>query len=105
MCAVYDELTDEVMKNAMRESDFIRQSVNEHFPQIKMRGRGMMMGFALPDGTDCTHIVDMARDEFYLILNVTGGNVIRLLPALNINHDDTVILTDRLIGLLKKLLG
>ena len=47
----------------------------------------------------------MARDEFYLILNVTGGNVIRLLPALNINHDDTVILTDRLIGLLKKLLG
>lgn len=105
VCAVYDELTDEVMKNAMRESDFIRQSVNEHFPQIKMRGRGMMMGFALPDGTDCTHIVDMARDEFYLILNVTGGNVIRLLPALNINHDDTVILTDRLIGLLKKLLG
>lgn len=105
VCAVYDELTDEVMKNAMRESNFIRQSVNEHFPQIKMRGRGMMMGFALPDGTDCTHIVDMARDEFYLILNVTGGNVIRLLPALNINHDDTVILTDRLIGLLKKLLG
>lgn len=105
VCAVYDELTDEVMANAVRESDFIRQSVREHFPQIDVRGRGMMIGFGLPDGVDCTHIVDMARDEFYLILNVTGGNVIRLLPALNISHDDTVILTDRLIGLLKKTLG
>jgi len=104
VCAVYDELTDEVMKNAMRESDFIRQSVREHFPQIDVRGRGMMIGFGLPDGVDCTHIVDMARDEFYLILNVTGGNVIRLLPTLNISHDDTVILTNRLIGLLEKTL-
>ncbi|MDH9219933.1 aspartate aminotransferase family protein [Moraxella lacunata] len=104
VCAVYDELTDEVMKNAMRESYFIRQSVREHFPQIDVRGRGMMIGFGLPDGVDCTHIVDMARDEFYLILNVTGGNVIRLLPTLNISHDDTVILTNRLIGLLEKTL-
>lgn len=105
VCAVYDELTDEVMTNAVRESDFIRQSVREHFPQIDVRGRGMMIGFGLPDDVDCTHIVDMARDEFHLILNVTGSNVIRLLPALNISHDDTVILTDRLIGLLKKTLG
>ncbi|STY93579.1 aspartate aminotransferase family protein [Moraxella bovis] len=105
VCAVYDELTDEVMTNAVRESDFIRQSMREHFPQIDVRGRGMMIGFGLPDDVDCTHIVDMARDEFHLILNVTGGNVIRLLPALNISHDDTVILTDRLISLLKKTLG
>lgn len=105
VCAVYDELTDKVMTNAVRESDFIRQSMREHFPQIDVRGRGMMIGFGLPDDVDCTHIVDMARDEFHLILNVTGGNVIRLLPALNISHDDTVILTDRLISLLKKTLG
>lgn len=104
VCAVCDELTDGVMANAVRESDFIRQSVREHFPQIDVRGRGMMIGLGLPDEIDCTHIVDMARDEFRLILNVTGGNVIRLLPALNISHDDTIALTDRLLGLLNQVL-
>lgn len=105
VCAVYQVLTDEVMDNAVRQSDFIRQAVHDRFPQIDVRGRGMMIGFGLPDGVDCTHIVDMARDNFHLILNVTGGNVIRLLPALNLSHDDAMILTERLIGLLTHVLN
>lgn len=104
VCAVYDELTQEVLDNAVRESEFIRDNVRSSFPAIDIRGRGMMIGFGLPDGVDCTHIVDMARDEFCLILNVTGGNVIRLLPALNISHEDTVVLVDRLIALLNKIM-
>lgn len=104
VCAVYDELNDEVMANAVRESNFIRQQVQKHFPHIEVRGRGMMIGFGLPEGIDCTGIVDKARDDFQLLINVTGGNVIRLLPALNIHHDDTVILTDKLIQLLQNIL-
>ena len=103
VCTVYEQLTDDILSNAIHESDFIRQNIHEHFPQIDIRGRGMMIGLGLPDGVDCTHIVDTARDEFHLILNVTGGNVIRLLPALNINHDDTVILTEKLLKLLQKI--
>lgn len=105
VCAVYEELTDEVLDNAVREGEFIRESVRSSFPTIDIRGRGMMIGLGLPDGVDCTNIVDMARDEFHLILNVTGGNVIRLLPAMNISHDDTVVLTEKLLGLLHKILG
>lgn len=104
VCAVYEQMTDNVMTNAVCESDFIRASVREHFPQIDIRGRGMMVGFGLPEGVDCTHIVDTARDEFQLILNVTGGNVIRLLPALNIDHADTVVLVNKLLGVLRKVL-
>lgn len=104
VCAVYDELTQEVLDNAVRESDFVRACVHQYFPMIDIRGRGMMMGFGLPDGVDCTHIVDMARDDFQLILNVTGGNVIRLLPALNISHDDTVKLTEKLVAVLHRVL-
>lgn len=104
VCAVYEALTDDVMANAVRESEFIRQSVRDAYANIDVRGRGMMMGFGLPDGTDCTHVVDMARDDFGLILNVTGGNVIRLLPALNLSHDDAVILSEKLLGLLGKIM-
>lgn len=104
VCAVYDELTPEVMDNAVRESDFIRHSIQKRFPTITLRGRGMMMGLALPDGTDCTKIVDIARNKYHLILNVTGGNVIRLLPALNLSHDDAVILVERLTKLLEEIL-
>lgn len=104
VCAVYEVLTDDVMANAVRESEFIRQSVRDAYANIDVRGRGMMMGFGLPDGTDCTHVVDMARDDFGLILNVTGGNVIRLLPALNLSHDDAVILSEKLLGLLGKIM-
>ena len=47
----------------------------------------------------------MARDEFYLIVNVTGGNVIRLLPALNISEADTCSLIEKLLALLDKILS
>jgi acetylornithine aminotransferase len=47
----------------------------------------------------------MARDEFHLILNVTGGNVIRLLPALNISDADTAVLIEKLLALLAKVLN
>lgn len=104
VCAVYDNLTDDVLANAVRESEFIRQSVREAFPQIDIRGRGMMMGFGLPDDVDCTHIVDIARDEFHLLINLTGGNVVRLLPALNISHQDTVILTKKLLALFTQII-
>lgn len=104
VCAVYEQLTDDILANTVRESDFIRQSIADNFANLELRGAGMMIGIALPDGTDCSHIVDMARDEFHLILNVTGGNVIRLLPALNISHDDAVVLVDKLIALLQKLI-
>ncbi|MDO5651536.1 MAG: aspartate aminotransferase family protein [Moraxella sp.] len=103
VCAVYDELTAAVMTNAIHESDFIRQSIAAKFPTIELRGQGMMIGLAMPAGVDCTNIVNLARDKYQLILNLTGGNVIRLLPALNITHDDTVILVERLITLLDEI--
>lgn len=105
VCAVYETLTDEVLDNVVRESAFIQNAICQTFPQVSIRGRGMMLGLALPEGVDCTHIVDMARDEFHLIVNVTGGNVIRLLPALTLTHEEAVALVERLTKLLDKVLG
>lgn len=105
VCAVYEHLTDDVLANAMRESDFIRQSIQKHFSTLKLYGQGMMIGIALPDGVDCSQVVSVALHEFHLILNLTGGNVIRLLPALNISHEDTILLVDKLLKVLHKILN
>lgn len=105
VCSVYQHLTEKVMQNALTQSQKIRQAVQHRFSDtIQIRGRGMMIGFALPSDMDCSQIVAMARDEFHLIINVTGGNVIRLLPALNINDQDTDILIEKLLALLDKTL-
>lgn len=105
VCAVYEQLTDDILNNVIHESEFIRQSLIAKFPDLQMRGKGMMIGIVLPSTIDCTHVVEMARDKYRLIINLTGGHVIRLLPALNISHNDTVILVERLIALLNDILN
>ena len=106
VCSVYEYLTHDVMQNALTQSQKIRHAVQHRFAdKIEIRGRGMMIGFAMPSDVDCGQIVAMARDEFYLIVNVTGGNVIRLLPALNISEADTCSLIEKLLALLDKILS
>lgn len=103
---VYEHLTDDILTNATHQGNIIRQTILERFADkgVQLRGLGMMIGIVLPDGTDCSQLVDIARDKHQLILNVTGGNVIRLLPALNMTDDDTALLLDKLTLLLSEVL-
>lgn len=106
VCAVYETLDDSIMQNAITQGDKIRAAVINAFGDhgIQARGRGMMIGFAMPDAIDLTKAVDLARDEYRLIINVTGGNVIRLLPALTLSDADTQALIDKLCALIGKLI-
>ena len=70
---------------------------------VSSRGAGMMIGIALPATMDCSQLVDKARDEQKLIINVTGGHVIRLLPPLNISRHESEQVVERLLTLLKPL--
>lgn len=105
VCTVYEVLDEQILANVTHQSNKIRQSITDKFPTLQVRGQGMMIGIAMPDTIDCAHIVDIARDKYRLILNVTGGNVIRLLPALNINDKDTAVLIERLLKLLDELIN
>ncbi|MFA9485271.1 MULTISPECIES: aspartate aminotransferase family protein [unclassified Moraxella] len=107
VCAVYDELTDAVLDNAKKQGDAIRCAINKKFSHqgVQLRGLGMMIGIVLPDGINCSQLVDIARDAHQLIINVTGGNVIRLLPALNLSDADTTLLIAKLELLLTTLLS
>ena len=62
----------------------------------------MMIGIELPK--DCAELVNIARDEQRLIINVTSGNVVRLLPILNMNHEQADDLLARLIPIIQKFL-
>ncbi|MFT0771345.1 aspartate aminotransferase family protein [Psychrobacter aquimaris] len=102
--SVYDVLANSnIMENAVTEGLFIRESIVDTFGQhgISSRGAGMMIGIALPEDMDCSQLVDRARDEQKLIINVTGGHVVRLLPPLNMSRDESTQVIERLINLLK----
>ncbi|WP_296176244.1 aspartate aminotransferase family protein [Psychrobacter sp. UBA2769] len=102
--SVYDVLANgDIMNNAVTEGQFIRDGVVEALGQygVSTRGAGMMIGIALPDELDCSKLVDRARDEQKLIINVTGGHVIRLLPPLNMTRDESSQVVERLVNLLK----
>ena len=102
--SVYDVLANsDIMNNAVTEGLFIRETVVDTLGQydISSRGAGMMIGIVLPEDMDCSQLVNRARDEQNLIINVTGGHVIRLLPPLNMNRDESTQVAERLINLLK----
>ncbi|MGP5416195.1 aspartate aminotransferase family protein [Psychrobacter faecalis] len=102
--SVYEVLADGgVMDNAVTEGQFIREGVVNALGQygVSARGAGMMIGIALPEQMDCSKLVDRARDEQKLIINVTGGHVIRLLPPLNMSRDESSQVVERLVDLLK----
>ena len=100
---VYELLTGDVMANAVREGDFIRQALTDEFGAqgVSSRGAGMMIGIVLPETADCGALVDIARDEQKLIINITGGHVVRLLPTLNIQRNESEQIAERLINTIK----
>ena len=70
---------------------------------VTVRGFGLMIGIELPKA--CPELVDVARDEYKLIINVTAGSVIRLLPALNIDKAQADQLVERIVKMVKAFLA
>jgi acetylornithine/N-succinyldiaminopimelate aminotransferase len=66
-----------------------------------IRGKGLMLGIELEK--ECPDLVGLALDE-HLLINVTSGNVIRLLPPLIMNDAEADQLVSTLSKILKKYL-
>ncbi|WP_227430595.1 aspartate aminotransferase family protein [Psychrobacter sp. I-STPA6b] len=104
--SVYEQLKDgTVMQNAVQEGDFIRQSLTEKLAEyhVTTRGHGMMIGIVLPSDWDCSTLVDTAREQQKLIINVVGGHVVRLLPPLNMSRSESEQLIERLVNAIQTL--
>ena len=70
---------------------------------VIVRGFGLMIGIELPKA--CGDLVNVARDDYHLIINVTAGSVIRLLPVLNINKEQADQLITRIVKMVTNFLA
>ena len=87
--AVLDVIKDEnLCERAAELGQYIldqfnaRLTDNTHVKDI--RGKGLMIGIELDQ--DAPHLVKAALEEHHLLINVTAGNVIRLLPPMIMTH-------------------
>ncbi len=102
---VIDTLQNEnAVENAAKVGAYIVEQLKVHLNDlyVQVRGFGMMIGIQLPK--DCAEIVAIARDEYKLIVNVTAGSVVRLLPPLNMTQEQADDLLKRLVPTIQSFL-
>ncbi|RZF54735.1 aspartate aminotransferase family protein [Acinetobacter halotolerans] len=95
---VIDTLQQEnAVENAAKVGAYIVEKLREQLAEhhVQVRGFGMMIGIQLPK--DCAELVAIARDQYQLIINVTAGSVVRLLPPLNMTKEQADELLKRLV--------
>ena len=72
-------------------------------PGVKnIRGQGMMMGIELD--RDCAQLMSIAIDNGVL-LNVTAGRVVRLLPPYIMSDEDADLIVERVSGMITDFLN
>lgn len=93
---------ENAVENTEKIGNYIVEQLREKLADqvVEVRGFGMMIGIELK--RECADLVAIARDEYHLILNVTAGNVIRLLPALNLTQSQADDLIQRLVDMIQK---
>jgi acetylornithine/N-succinyldiaminopimelate aminotransferase len=79
-----------------------RQGLSDVKGIKEIRGKGLMLGIELEQ--DCPDLVEKALNE-NLLINVTAGNVIRLLPPLILSDAEADQIVSILSGLLRKYLS
>lgn len=64
------------------------EAIVQQYPNYveKVKGKGLLLGLQLKENVDAGAVVDKCR-EYGLLVITAGGNVIRLVPALNIPAD------------------
>jgi acetylornithine/N-succinyldiaminopimelate aminotransferase len=82
--------------------DGFKQSLSAINGIKDIRGKGLMLAIELEK--DCAELVGLALKE-NLLINVTTGNVIRLLPPLIISDDEADEIVSKLSDVLKKYLS
>jgi acetylornithine/N-succinyldiaminopimelate aminotransferase len=88
--AVIDSIKNEnIYANVKARSEQMRSAFTSRLIEkglaTELRGTGLMLGIVI--NQDCPQLIKEALD-IGLLINVTSGNVIRLLPPMNINQQD-----------------
>ncbi|WNO10168.1 aspartate aminotransferase family protein [Teredinibacter sp. KSP-S5-2] len=65
---------------------------------VQVRNLGLLIGIEL--NIDCSNLVEQGK-ELGVLINVAGGNTIRLLPPLNITDDEAQTIVDAVVTLIQ----
>ncbi|WLG92384.1 aspartate aminotransferase family protein [Pseudomonas cucumis] len=76
----------------------LHEALNNHPNVVSIRGLGLMIGIELD--RNCAELVGRARDEQHLLITVTRGTTIRLLPPLICDEAQIDDIAERVIRLL-----
>jgi len=82
--------------------DGFKQGLNDIKGIKEIRGKGLMIGIELEN--DCTELVGLALEQ-KLLINVTAGNTIRLLPPLVMSDEEAGEIVSKLSNIIKKYLA
>ena len=96
---------ENLVENAAQLGAYVVTQLTEKLAHknVTVRGFGLMIGIELPKA--CGELVDVARDQHHLILNVTAGSVIRLLPPLNMTQEQADDLIARIVTIVTDFLA
>lgn len=96
---------ENLIENAANMGRYIVQQLAQQLSdqKVAVRGFGLMIGIELPK--PCAELVHIARDQHHLIINVTAGSVVRLLPPLNITQEQADQLIQRLVNMIRTYLA
>ena len=102
-CTVLDIIEEQgLLENAARQGERLlarlRVELSEHTQVLAIRGRGLMIGIEL--ATPQRDLAERAAREQGLLLNVTRGKVIRLLPPLTLDSKEVEMIVRAIARLL-----
>ena len=102
-CTVLDIIEEQgLLENAARQGERLlarlRVELSEHSQVLAIRGRGLMIGIEL--ATPQRDLAERAAREQGLLLNVTRGKVIRLLPPLTLDSKEVEMIVRAIARLL-----
>ena len=93
---------EQLTKRAGELGDYLVKSFSANLSDVKgvkaIRGRGLMLGIELEH--PCGELVELALADG-LLINVTAGQVVRLLPPLTFTDEDAELLISKLSQLIK----
>ena len=82
--------------------DRFRTELGDLDEVVDIRGKGLMIGIEL--SRDCADLVGQALER-YLLINVTAGRTVRLLPPLIISEEEMHHIVDTVCLLIRKFVG
>jgi len=96
-------IEEDLIKHAASVGSFLLEGLKTRLENndkvAHVRGKGLMVGIELFD--DCAELVAAAKDK-NLLLNVTAGNTIRLLPPLILNEEQAQNIVNTVVELIEE---